>query len=161
MKQIILAVPAVALLSFGALAQTESGTMATEGSEAGATFGTNWSLSVGTTFIDSANPGALRSAEDISTGWQSLTQEDRDLVLADCKAFMEAHGMEASTDAGTADAGTTATDDASAAASDTTAATSGDATTDTTAQADAGAAPVNAGYDMAQMKAICEAAQGL
>lgn len=156
MKQFILAVPAVALLSFGALAQTESGT-ATEGADTGATFGTNWSLSVGTTFIDSANPGELRSAEDISTGWQSLTQEDRDLVLADCKAFMEAHGTEASTDGAAADASATATGEASAAASD---ATSGDAAADTTAQENTEVA-TNVGYDMAQMKAICEAAQGL
>lgn len=161
MKLFMLAVPAVAALSFGALAQTESGTMATDGSDAGATFGTGWSSSVGTTFIDNANPGELRSAEDISTGWQSLTQEDRDLVLADCKAFMEAHGTETSADAATAGAGTTATDDASAAASDTAATSSGDVATDTTTQADAGAATTNAGYDMVQMKAICEAAQGL
>jgi hypothetical protein len=164
MKQLTLAAPAVALLAFGAAAQTDTGTTATEGAASTEKFGTNWSLSVGTTFVDSANPGALRSAEDIGTGWQSLSQEDRDMVLADCTAFMAAHGTDAAADSAAADAGTesadTSTVDADAAATTGTAATDTTAQTDT-ATADAGAAAPSAGYDMAQMKAICEAAQGL
>ena len=153
MKKFILAIPAVTLLSLGAMAQTESGTDATSGTDANAMFGTNWSLSVGTTFFDAANPGTLRAKEDIQTAWQSLTQEDRDLVVADCRTFMEAHGSAESSGAAVEGGATADT-------------STGGASTDTTAQADAttgdtGATAPVAGYDMAQMKSICEAALGL
>lgn len=164
MRNFILAIPAVTLLATTALAQTDTTTEgATMGADTtGEMFGTSWPLSVGTTFFSDADTAAVRSTEELGQGWQSLSQEDRDMILADCQVFMAAHGdtaaagAEASTDGDAAAAGTAAaTDTTTAAPAETTTTTTGtDAATDTT-----GAATTPApGYDMAQMKAICEAA---
>ncbi|NJM84018.1 MAG: hypothetical protein HC844_17625 [Tabrizicola sp.] len=180
MKQFILAIPATALLAAVALAQTDTGTdAATESDAGGMMYGSTWSTSVGTTFFEDGTPGTLRSAEDISTGWQSLPQEDRDMVLADCQTFMAAHGGEASTDGamtegatsgegadaatGTEATGTESSGAATEAATGTGTTTepaTGSATAPESGSADPDAvAP--AGYDMAEMKMLCEVAQGL
>ena len=128
MKNALLAVPALALLAVGAYAQTDTTTGVTTGTDTGTTldtttgaatdaatgaatgmdssseFGTNWPLSVGTTFFTDAETGTLRTTEEITSGWQSLSQEDRDMIKADCVTFMAAHGdasTGASTDAST------------------------------------------------------------
>lgn len=155
-----LAVPALALFAATAMAQTDTttgvatGTDATAGS--GETFGTNWSLSVGTTFFTDGENGTLRPSEELASGWQSLSQEDRDMITADCQTFEAAHGDAAA--AGSTDTTGTAATDGTA---DMTAGTdTGTATTDTT---DTGTAAggtdtsMAVGYDMAEMQAICEA----
>lgn len=163
MKHAILAMPAVALFSVGAFAQAESGvdvattTDATAGAEAsGESFGTNWPLSIGTTFFSGADSSTLRTTEDVTTGWQSLSQADRDMVKADCVTFMDAHGN---------DAASTSTDASTGAETDISA--------ETAAEADAATAPETGtagaegtistavGYDRAEMKAICEAVEKL
>lgn len=187
MKHFMFALPAVAMVAGAALAQTDTTTGT--GTETGATtgmstdatggmYGTNWPLSVGTTFFTDADSATLRATDEVTAGWQSLSQEDRDMIKADCTTFMAAHGdaaMEgsASTDAAsgtatdtstTGDAATTATGtDAATTATGTDAATTGTSGTDTAATTtDAGAATTAAaGYDMAEMKAICEAVETL
>ncbi len=199
MKHLFLAVPAVALFAAGAFAQTDTTTGATTGTDAGATvdatvdtttgattgtsadgsvtFGTNWPLSVGTTFFMDADSGTLRTSDEIGSGWQSLSQEDRDMIKADCLTFMAAHGDAAPTTGADASTGTStdttagASTDAGAAtdtattgtATDTTAdaATSTDTATGTGTASTEGTIATAVGYDMTEMKAICEAVQGL
>lgn len=150
MKHAILALPALLLCAGVTVAQTDTGTASETGTDANAaTFGTNWPLSVGTTFFTDAESSSLRAPEDISTGWASLPQTDRDLITADCKTFMEAHGADSSTETGAA----SATDTTASTAADTASATDGAAATAATE----GTISTAAGYDMAEMKAICEA----
>jgi hypothetical protein len=171
MNRFMLTLPAVALFASAAVAQTDTsggttGTDAGTGAAAavgagGGKYGTNWPLSVGTTFFTDGESSTLRSAEELSTGWQSLSQEDRDLVLADCEKFRTDHGVDG--------AGAASTEGTAGATSDTGTATAegagtGEATTATgtdaaTTTAETRATTTSAGYDMAQMMAICEAAQ--
>lgn len=213
MKHVIYAVPLALLLGGASLAQTESGsdaattatdavtgtsttTDATTGASTGAAgekFGMNWPLSIGTTFFSGADSTTLRSADEITSGWQSLSPEDQAMVRADCLAFMAAHGSAsgAATDgtAGSADAtastgaattgdasttasGSTATDTGTGTSADASAGTSTDASNttgtgtaaDATADASTGtdaATTAPAGYEMAEMQAICTSVEGL
>lgn len=175
MKHALLAVPAVALFAVGALAQTDTTTGATVGTEtttevdASTSFGTNWPLSIGTTFFSDAENSTLRTSAEISAGWQSMSQEDRDMIKADCVAFMAEHGdaaAGASTDAATSTGTDASTDTTAGASTDT--ATTGTAT-DTTAGASTdtasgttsteGTISTAVGYDLTEMKAICEAVE--
>ncbi len=170
-----LAVPALALFAATAMAQTDTTTGVATGTDAaagsGETFGTNWSLSVGTTFFTDGENGTLRPIEELTSGWQSLPQEDRDMITADCQAFETAHGDAAA--AGSTDttgaaatdgtAGTTAGTDAGTTTTGTVDTGTADAGTADTSMTDTGTAagrtdtsqPV--GYDMAEMQAICDA----
>lgn len=178
MKHVMFAAPLTAMIAAAALAQTDTTVGATVDAATGATtgaavgteasvdagasvdtFGTNWPLSVGTTFFTDGDSATLRTTEEIGAGWQSLSQEDRDMIKADCEAFMAAHSDAA---ADSSASGTTTEGASGAAATDTT--TSGTAATDagtveaeTSAATDA-ATTAPAGYDMAEMRAICEAA---
>jgi hypothetical protein len=143
MKHVMIALPAAIFLAGATLAQTDTttGTAATTPApEAGAAtgmFGTNWPLSVGTTFFSGPHSAALRSTEEITSGWQSLSPDDQTMIRADCEAFTAAHGG-TSTEATGTDTATSPT-------------TGGDA-------AATGTAPVEpAGYDLAEMQAICGA----
>lgn len=141
MKQVMFAVPVAVLCAAAALAQTDTTTAPATTGTAGEMFGTSWPLSVETTFFTDATGTTLRSTEELTSGWQSLSAEDQTMIRTDCEAFIAAHGDGAAADAGgTAASGSTATDTGSGAAADTDA-----------------AATVPAGYDMAKMKMICEA----
>lgn len=159
MKHVMLAVPATLLFAAAAFAQTDTttGTDATTATTAAGTsgekFGTNWPLSVGTTFFTDADSTALRPTEEVTKGWQSLSPEDQTMIKTDCEAFMAVHG-------GAGDTATTGT--ATDPATDGTASTDMSATG--TASSDAGtdaATSAPAGYDMAEMKAICGAVGAL
>jgi hypothetical protein len=189
MKTPILAIPAVILLAATASAQTDTTTGVATGTDAATTteaaigsegtFGSNWSLSVRTMFFTGDDNATLRTSDEITSAWQSLPQEDRDLILADCRTFLAAHGDD------TADAATGATSGDVAAGATTESAASADAGTtaaDTTVGTEAGTGidagadvattgamstngttttttPV--GYDMAEMQAICAAVDKL
>lgn len=136
----------------GSVGADVSGTGDTEaGSATGpatGNFGTNWPLSVGTTFFTEGESSTLRDTGEISNGWQSLSQEDRDMIVADCELFMVAHGGGADTAASTTTTGTAAVESPA----------TGDATTSAGTDA-ATIAPT--GYSMSQMLAICGAVNGL
>lgn len=161
MKNLMFAIPALALLSVAASAQTDTTTTGTTADAStaatGEMFGTSWPLSVGTTFYAGSDNATLRGTEEITSGWASLSQEDRDMIIADCTAFMSAHGDAAAS--GTAETSTGTTAETGTADKTTT----GTAGTDTATGADATAAigaesstTVAAGYDMTEMKAICD-----
>ena len=159
MKHFMFAIPAVALLAVAALAQTDTTTTGT-GTDAstaatGEMFGTNWPLTVGTTFFAGSDSATLRGTEEITSGWASLSQEDRDMITADCVTFTSAHGDAAvgatagtstgtTAETGMADTATTGTADTS---------TGSDAMATTGAES---ATTVAVGYDMTEMKAICD-----
>jgi hypothetical protein len=181
MKHLMLAVPATLFMAAAGFAQTD--TTAGTSSEASALgeFGTNWPLSVGTTFLTDDSSATVRPMEELTTGWQSLSPEDQTMIRTDCQAFLAAHGDAensgdaSGSDSSTATTGTAATEGATestgsadattgSASTDTTATGTADtgstgtgtASTDATGTGDA-ATTVPAGYDMAEMKAICEA----
>jgi hypothetical protein len=106
MKHLMLSVPVALLLGGPLLAQTatdpvtdpatgaatEPATGAATGGLSGAdsgapTYGTNWSLSVGSTFFTDADRQTMRTPEEIRSAWDSLPQEERDVVLAECERF--------------------------------------------------------------------------
>jgi hypothetical protein len=189
MKHLMLAVPATLLMATAGIAQTDTTAGASGEATASGEFGTNWPLSVGTTFLTDDSSATVRPAEELSKGWQSLSPEDQTMIRTDCQAFLAAHtdagtsgdtsasdssavttgtattegstDSMASTDAATGSTSidTTATDTTKTGTAETGAGTETDmgaASTDTTATGDA-ATTVSAGYDMAEMKAICEA----
>jgi hypothetical protein len=193
MKHLMLAVPATLFMATAGIAQTDTTAGASGEASASGEFGTNWPLSVGTTFLTDDTSATVRTPEELSNGWQSLTPEDQTMIRTDCQAFLAAHadagtsGDTSASDSSAATTGTattegatdsTASTDATAGSTSTettatdtaqtgTAATgtgtetdTGAASTDTTATGDA-AATVPAGYDMAEMKAICEAVGAL
>ena len=146
MKQVMFAVPVAVLCAGAALAQTETTTQgdASGTATAGATgemFGTSWPLSVGTTFFTGADSATLRSADELAKGWQSLSPEDQTMIRTDCEAFLAAHADEAAPTEGgaTAEAGATAP------------------ATGTAGSESGTAATVPAGYNLAEMQAICGA----
>ena len=142
MKHVMFAVPLALLLGTTAIAQTDTTTGATTGADAttgasGEMFGTNWPLSVGTTFFSDAESATLRSSEELSSGWQSLSAEDQTMIRADCQTFMAAHG-DASTGAST----DTSTSTTTTGTAGTDAAPGTDTTATGTASTDTGAAEV-------------------
>jgi hypothetical protein len=182
MKLLMLAVPATLFMTAAGLAQTDTTTTGTSVETSGSgEFGTNWPLTVGTTFLIDDSSAKVRPIEELSQGWQSLTPEDQTMIRTDCQAFLAAHGnatgsdssaattgtagTEGSTDSmGTADSttGSASTDTTTTGTADTSSTETGasDTATDTTATGDAATtAPV--GYDMAEMKAICDAVGAL
>lgn len=162
MKHLMLAVPVAALFAVPALAETATtdGSIDAEGAtgEVGATYGTNWPLSIGSTFFTDAELTTMRSADEISQGWQLLSQEDRDTVLAECERFMTESGASGTGDAAATDA--TGTETGAATAEGSTAG-SGDMSTGA-ATGDGAVADETTvvGYDMNAMMTICPTVQG-
>lgn len=152
MKHLMLAVPATLFMATAGIAQTDTSADVSGSGE----FGTNWPLSVGATFLTDDSSATLRIPEELSRGWQSLSPEDQTMIRTDCMAFLATHG-----DAGSSE--DTSASDSSAATTGTASQTAtgtetdlGTATTDTTVTGDT-ATTGPAGYDFAEMKAICEA----
>ena len=139
MKQVMFAVPVAVLCAAAAFAQTETTTAPATTGAAGEMFGMNWPLSVETTFFTDATGTTLRSTEELTSGWQSLSPEDQTMIRTDCEAFLAAHADEAAPTEGgaTAEAGATAP------------------ATGTTGSS--ATATVPAGYKLAEMQAICGA----
>jgi hypothetical protein len=163
MRYTLLVGPVAALVAAAAFAQTESTTqgMGTSADR----FGQEWPSSAADAFFDESR--TLRGEEDISSRWQSLPQSDRDVIEADCRLFMEEHGDTAASattpGAGTESAAGTGTVDETTVegttqtAGTTTGSAATGATTGTDTTGTAGAdATVMAGFDMNEMREICE-----
>lgn len=162
MKFLALSAPIAMLLGSTVLAQTtgeatlyatgnaqvaEGAVGATGTAEVGPTYGTDWPSSVGSLFFSDADRKTLRSREEIAQGWQSLSQEERAMVLAECERFSaetNAGGHSDTTATGAVGAG----GDAAMVGTGDGAAGSGDAT-------EVGGAMV--GYDLNAMMVICPA----
>ena len=99
MKLLLLTLP-MAFCATVALAQTD-----TTSGAGGERFGTSWPDTIGSTFFMDKGKASLRSDADLTSGWQALSQADRDTIMTDCKAFNAAHG-----DAHEGDPGTMAAD---------------------------------------------------
>jgi predicted Fe-S protein YdhL (DUF1289 family) len=165
MKRYLLAVPVAVLMSGVAFAQTTETTAETAGSGTTSNYGTNWSQSIGSTFYSDPEMTTMRTPEEISTGWTSMTQEDRDAVLAECSRFRTDTGADASTDtsaaAGTetatgAETAATDTTTATAAGTDTTTAAGTDTTTATADTATTGTTMASVGVSADSMKMLCD-----
>lgn len=94
MKPFIIAAPLALVLASGVIAQTT----ATEDPADATVYGTDWSLSVGATFFSDADNKTLRSPEEIAQGWQSLSEDDRNKVIAECERFSAATNAGGNTD---------------------------------------------------------------
>ncbi len=164
MKQFFIAAPIALLLGSAVTAQTATDGTATDGAtpitnEADTgemSYGTGWSESIGTTFFTDSERQTLRSQEEITQGWQSLSQEDRDMVTAECDRFSAETNAGGNMDTTTEGAATTDT---------TTDTATGTAATDTATTTEGsgaeGTATAAAGYDLNAMMAICPAIQDL
>lgn len=107
MTKTLLALPLVALLASGAMAQTEgsgdaaggatAGTSDTEKGGADATTGNQgpWAPEVGNALFLEGFTG-MRSPEEAKTRWTALSAENQNVVKADCDRFKEA-GMSGQT----------------------------------------------------------------
>lgn len=88
MKRFLMAVSAATLMSGAAFAAGTNTDSGTGGAEMEATtYGSNFSQSVGSTFYSDPEMTTMRSADELSTGWTSLSQEDRDMVIAECTRY--------------------------------------------------------------------------
>ncbi len=67
---------------------TETGASETGVSTAPVTFGSDWSASMGTAVFGDDGM-TVRSAPEIETQWQTLSEEDRTMIRRDCTVYME------------------------------------------------------------------------
>jgi hypothetical protein len=215
MKHLLLAAPLGVLLASGAFAQTSTTEGVTEGATEGATdgmtesmtngttggetstmnsgsmtYGTTWSDDAANAFYSDPERKTLRTTDEITQQWPSLSQEDRDIILVECARFKAdtnatnltdgssdataGTGMDSTADAGTAGTGTADTATTGTATTETatdtdtagtgTAGATADTTTTGTATTgtDTGTgAAVIVGYDMNAMMVICPAVENL
>jgi predicted Fe-S protein YdhL (DUF1289 family) len=175
MKKFIIAAPLALLLGSVAIAQTSNdtstGPATGDGGMDSSSYGNNWSQSIGSTFFSDPERTTMRTSEEITSGWQSLSQEDRDLVIAECERYttesaaIGADGSNLNTsgtdDTSSGESATTegATDSASAEGGADTGDTTGPATGDSVVAGDSVSTAV--GYDMNAMGSICPTVQGL
>lgn len=88
MKNFIIAAPLAVLLGSVAFAQdAATGSDSSNGVSGSGVYGESWSQSIGTTFYTDADRTTLRSGEELTQGWSTLSQEDRDVVLAECERY--------------------------------------------------------------------------
>ena len=147
MKRYLLTLPVAALMCGAAFAET--GATSTAG-----TYGSTWSKSVGSMFYSDSDMKTMRTPEGISSGWATLSQEDRDAVMADCARYRTDSGTTAATKTDTAKTGTdAATGTDSMAGTETTTGTEGAAADDATANTSMSASADN----MKMMCAMVEA----
>lgn len=142
MKSYLLALPVAALMCGAAFAQTSD-------TATGSTYGTTWSETTGSMFYSDPEMTTMRTPEEISTGWSTMSQEDRDSVLAECARYRTDSGTTAAAGTGTADAGAAAT----TGTAETT--TGADATT-TTESTTTGDATASMGVSAENMKMLCD-----
>jgi hypothetical protein len=154
MKSYLLTLPVAALMCGAAFAETATTATGTTGD----TYGSTWSRSTGAMFYSDPEMTTMRTPDEISSSWSTLSQEDRDAVMAECTRYRTDTGTTAATDTGTttetetgtgAATGTeTTTGTETATGTDTTTATEGTATDGTMA------APMNVSAE--NMKMICD-----
>jgi hypothetical protein len=174
MNRTSLALALIAQLAAGsALAQTNTTTNQPEGSGSGSTYGTDWSSSLGAAMFGEDGT-TMRSVTEIATQWNTLSQDDKDMIRRDCMAYMQATGTAAGS-TGTAGTTTTTTGTGTAATGTGTASTGTDTTTTTgtgtgtasTGTASTGTASTGAdtgstlSVSMEQMEQICAATKDL
>lgn len=166
---------AAQLAAFGAIAQTST-TTGTEGMSS--TFGGDWTSSLGSAMFGEGGTD-VRSADELTSQWATLSEEDRAMIRRDCMAHMQQSGGAADT-TGTATDGTAplgTTDGTGTTGTDTTGTGTGATGADTGTTGTAGTATdgtAGSASDMAsadgsaalnvtteQMEQICAATQGL
>ncbi len=132
MTRYFLTLSAATLMCGAAFAQTADTATNKGAAQIGSNYGTSWSPAVGSTFFSDPDMTTMRTPEEITTGWSSLSQEDRDAVEAECARYTNDTGNAAN---GTVTADTTA---------------------DVGASADAGAATTAAGLTGENVKTLCD-----
>lgn len=99
MKRFLLAVSAATLMSGAVYA----GATNTDSGAAGANmeaYGGAFSKSISSTFYSDPEMTTMRSADEVKTGWSALSQEDRDMVVAECTRYRTDVGSAKSTSDG-------------------------------------------------------------
>lgn len=131
MKRTLLTMSLVATLAAGA-AFAQEATTETTGSGS-AMYGSDWSQTLGSA-VFSDDGTTVRPAADLTTQWQSMSEEDKTMVQRDCMMHMQQAGAATDTTGAAASTDATASTDTTA-TTDTTASTDTTATTDTTGAA--------------------------
>ncbi len=106
MTRYLLTLPVAALMCGAAFAQTPA---------ADGTYGSTWSRSTGAMFYSDPEMTTMRTPDEVSTSWSTLSQEDRDAVMAECVRYRTESGTTAATATGTAKTETTAAPEGAAA----------------------------------------------
>lgn len=140
MKSHLLSLPVAALMCGAASAQTPT--------TSGGMYGSTWSQSAGSIFYSDPEMKLMRSPEEVSNRWATLSQEDKDAVMEECVRCRADSGTTAATGTGTAETGTDM-------ATGTMAETGTDTTTGTDGAA-AGDATATMGVSTENMKTICD-----
>lgn len=143
MKHTFLIVAVAAQLAAGALmAQTtDSTTAGTTTGTSTTVFGSDWSKTMGTAMMNDDGTAA-RSADELATQFDTLSDTDKDMLRRDCKLYMQTSGEDEAAIAPDATANTTQTDGA----------TTGNATANVEADGTMGVSMTTE-----QMKMICAA----
>ncbi len=140
---------AAQLAAAGAVAQTTSSTTGTTDSGVMSdSFGSDWSKSLGSAMIGE-DGATVRTESEIATQWETLSDEDKEMVRRDCEKYTEQ--SEGTTDVETGSATTTTDSTVDTSQSGTSDTTTGSSSTDTT--------PMN--VTMEQMAEICAATDDL
>jgi hypothetical protein len=155
---------AAQLLGTAAIAQTATTTEPT-GTGMAAAYGRDWSASLGSAMFGE-DGSTLRSATEISTQWNTLSDADKELIRRDCMVHMQTQGASGSTAAGTEATGTstdTTTGETAQAGTASSTETGQTATGDATAAAgtDATGSTPMMNVTMEQMDQICAATKDL
>ena len=151
MTRYLLSLPIAAMMCGAGFAETT--TTATDNpATSDSMYGTTWSKSTGAMFYSDPEMKMMRTPEEIGASWTTLSQADRDAVLAECVRYRTDSGTTAAM--GTDAESTTGTggDTAEAATGAETTATTEGTTTD-------GTAPAQMGVSAESMKQICDLAE--
>lgn len=118
-------------------------------------FGETWGSTVGSQFFTDDTMGTLRSEDEIRNAWQSMTQEQQAMVMADCDLAKAGGTDAAATGTGTDSSATTT--GTSTDSSSTTTGTSTDSSTTTGSSSGSDAAAATATYvSPDNMTKLCE-----
>ncbi len=107
--------------------------------------GANWPVSVTTVFFSDPERTTLRSADEVRAQWDTLSEEDREVVRRDCTAMT----TDASTTGGAASGGLNDSATGTAATGTSATGTATDSMTSSGTESDVGAS--DGGYDRAMI----------
>ena len=155
MKRTILTLALATQLAAGtAFAQaTATDTHSSDTATGSQTFGSDWSTTLGLALFDEDGT-TVRTDTEITAQWDTLSDEDKDMIRRDCTTRQTQSGDDTTTPAGDADIGAYSGDAAPDATSDAQVPTADDATADADITT-----PLSVSAD--QMDAICDATTDL
>lgn len=163
MKRTLITIALAAqLAAVGAYAQTSNTTTGMTSGASSVTFGSDWSMALGSAMFGEDGT-TVRQSTELSTQWNTLSEEDKSMIERDCMVYMQQTGDVTGTTGaatGTTDATGTTGSSGTTGATGTTGTTTG-STTGATAGTATGDGSTPMTVTMEQMEQICEATKDL